>query len=37
MNKIGDEVKKGMNKVTSEVTDMYNEVKIQYGEKKGRY
>ncbi len=34
MNKIGDEVKEGMNKVTSEVKDMYTEVKIQYGEKK---
>ncbi|WP_346879652.1 hypothetical protein [Clostridium sp. UBA3061] len=34
MNKICDEVKEGMNKVTSEVKDMYTEVKIQYGEKK---
>ncbi|WP_346961506.1 hypothetical protein [Clostridium sp.] len=34
MNRIGEDVKAGMNKVTGEVKDMYNGMKIQYGEKK---
>ncbi|WP_346934730.1 hypothetical protein [Clostridium sp.] len=34
MNRIGEDVKAGMNKVTGEVKDMYNGMKIQYVEKK---
>ncbi|HAK43568.1 MAG TPA: hypothetical protein DCM59_13800 [Clostridium sp.] len=34
MNKIGEDVKEGMNKVTSGAKDMFNEMKIQYDNKK---
>lgn len=34
MNNIGENIKEGMNKTTGEVKDMFNEIKIQYENKK---
>ena len=34
MNNIGENIKEGLNKATGEVKDKFNEMKIQYEEKK---
>ena len=34
MNKIGEDVKEGMNKITSGAKDIFNGMKIQYDDKK---
>ena len=34
MNKIGEDVKEGMNKITSETKNIFNEMKVQYDDKK---